>query len=325
VTEDELIGKLHAIVERAAPSALLVGIGDDAAVWQPSRSHRSVITTDALIEDVHFTRAAMSAADVGHRALASNLSDIAAMGAKPVLATIAFGVGPGADEDWILACYRGIAALAERAKCAIAGGDIVRSPAITIAITIVGEVRASNLKLRSGMQPGDAIAVTGPLGSSRAGLAVAVEHPELADEDAAAGALRAFRTPEPRLAEGAWLAASRNVRAMMDTSDGLSTDLARMARASKLGATIETLPIAVGTRAIAQRAGASADEWALDGGEDFELLVAVAPRAFTHLAGRFHARFGKPLLRVGTATSEAGLRHADGRAITSAGWDHLRK
>jgi thiamine-monophosphate kinase len=324
VTEDELIGKLHAIVERAAPTALLVGIGDDAAVWQPSRSHRSVITTDALVEGVHFTRDAMSAGDIGHRALASNLSDIAAMGAKPVLATIAFGVGPGADEAWMLDCYRGIAALAERTHCAIAGGDIVRSPAITLAITIVGEVRASNLKLRSGMQPGDVIAVTGPLGASRAGLAVALEHPELAGDAAAPDVVRAFRTPEPRLAEGAWLAASRNVRAMMDTSDGLSTDLARMARASKLGATIETLPLSEATRAIAQRAGANAGDWALDGGEDFELLVAVTSRAFTHLAGRFHARFGKPLLRVGIATAEAGLRHADGRAIASAGWDHLR-
>jgi len=324
VTEDDLISKLQAIVSQAAPSALLVGIGDDAAVWQPSRSHRSVITTDALVEGVHFTSDAMSAADVGHRALASNLSDVAAMGAKPVLATIAFGVGPGADEAWILECYRGIAALAERAQCAIAGGDIVRAPAITIAITIVGEVRPSNLKTRAGMLPGDTIAVTGPLGASRAGLAVAVEHPELADDPAAAEALRAFRTPEPRLAEGRWLAASRNVRALMDTSDGLSTDLARLARASKCGATIESIPVAAAASAIAGRAGANAEQWALDGGEDFELLVAVAARAFSHLAGRFHARFGRPLLRVGVATAEAGVRLADGTAVSSAGWDHLR-
>lgn len=324
MTEDDLIGKLQAIVAHAAPSALLVGIGDDAAVWQPSRSHRSVITTDALVEGVHFTRAAMSAADVGHRALASNLSDIAAMGAKPVLATIAFGVGPGADEAWILECYRGIAALAERAQCAIAGGDIVRAPAITIAITIVGEVRPSNLKTRAGMLPGDTIAVTGPLGASRAGLAVAVEHPALASEPAAAEVLRAFRTPEPRLAEGRWLAASRNVRAMMDTSDGLSTDLARLARASACGAIIDTVPVSDAARAIATAAGADAEAWALDGGEDFELLVAVASRAFSHLAGRFHARFGRPLLRVGVASPELGVRRTDGGAVTSAGWDHLR-
>jgi thiamine-monophosphate kinase len=324
VTEDGLIEKLHAIVADAAPAALVVGIGDDAAVWQPSRSHRSVITTDALVEGVHFTRAAMSASEIGHRALASNLSDIAAMGAKPVLATIAFGIAPDVDEPWMLDCYRGLAALARRAQCAVAGGDIVRAPAITIAITVVGEVRSSNLKLRSDARPGDVIALTGPLGASRAGLAAAVEHPELANDPAAAPALRAFRMPEPRLAEGAWLAASRNVRAMMDTSDGLSTDLARLARASNVGVTIETLPCAEAALAVAARIGADPAAWALDGGEDFELLVAIRPRAFSHLAGRFAQRFGKPLLRVGVATAEPGLRHADGRSIASAGWDHLR-
>jgi thiamine-monophosphate kinase len=111
---------------------------------------------------------------------------------------------------------------------------------------------------------------------------------------------------------------------MMDTSDGLSTDLARLARASNTGATIETIPVSPVARAVAQRAGAEPEQWALDGGEDFELLVAVATRAFSHLAGRFHARFGRPLLRVGVATAGGGLRFADGRAVTSAGWDHLR-
>jgi thiamine-monophosphate kinase len=324
VTEDELIAGIGARLRDVAAPRVLVGIGDDAAVWQPSRSNRSVITTDALVEGVHFTRDAMSASDVGHRALASNLSDVAAMGGKPVLATIAFGVGPGADEAWILDCYRGIAALARRAQCAIAGGDIVRAPAITIAITIVGEVRPSNLKTRSGMLPGDTIAVTGPLGASRAGLAVAVEHPEFAGDPGAADALRAFRTPEPRLAEGRWLAASRNVRAMMDTSDGLSTDLARLARASGCGATIDTVPVSASAQAIATLTGADAQTWALDGGEDFELLVAVNSRAFSHLAGRFHARFGRPLVRVGVASPQLGVRRADGTPVTSTGWDHLR-
>jgi thiamine-monophosphate kinase len=324
LTEDELIPKLHALTANAAPGALLLGIGDDAAVWQPSRSRRSVITTDALIEGVHFTREAMSAADVGHRALASNLSDVAAMGAKPVLATIAFGIGPGTDEAWILDCYRGIAALAERTGCAIAGGDIVRAPAITISITVVGEVRPSNLKTRAGMRPGDVVALTGPLGAGRAGLAVAVERAVPPDGPAAAEVLRAFRTPEPRLAEGRWLGASRSVHAMMDTSDGLSTDLARLARASNAGATIETVPVADAARAVAERAGADAERWALDGGEDFELLIAVAARAFSHLAVRYRARFGRPLLRVGVATAEAGLRRSDGSPVVSAGWDHLR-
>jgi thiamine-monophosphate kinase len=323
VTEDELVAQLLAITAKAAPEKLIVGIGDDAAVWQPSRSARSIVTTDALIEGVHFTYEAMSARDVGHRALASNLSDVAAMGARPVLATIAFGIGPRADEAWILECYRGMAALAERTNCAIAGGDLVRSPAISLAIAVIGEVRPSNCKTRRGMLPGDVIAVTGPLGASRAGLAV-VEQPELASLPEAAAALAAFRTPEPRLAEGRWLGASRNVRAMMDLSDGLSTDLGRLVRASGAGARIERLPVHPAAAAVARGAGADAEAWALSGGEDFELLVAVAPRAFSHLAGRFRARFGRDLFAVGVATAELGLFRADGTPVPSAGWDHLR-
>lgn len=325
MTEDELIPRLREITAQAAPRAVMVGIGDDAAVWQPSRSHRSVITSDAMVEGVHFTLATMAAVEIGNRALATNLSDVAAMGAKPVLATITLGVGPNADEAWIVEAYRGIAALAEATRCAIAGGDIVRAPAIVIAITVVGQVRPSNLKLRSGMQPGDTIAVTGPLGASRAGLAVALEHPELASDPAGVEALRVYRTPVPRLAEGAWLGASRNVRAMMDLSDGLSTDLARLARASGVGAVVDLVPAAPCAEAIAARVGADAQQWALDGGEDYELLVAIATPAFSHLARRFETRFGRELRRVGYASDEPGLRFADGTPIANAGWDHLRR
>jgi thiamine-monophosphate kinase len=324
MVEDDLIAEIRAITAEAAPHKVLLGIGDDAAVWQPSRSHRSVITTDALVEGAHFTRHAMSAHDVGHRALASNLSDIAAMGAAPVLATIALSVGRDTDAAWILDCYRGMTALAVRSGCAIAGGDIVRAPATSLAITVIGEVRPSNCTTRSGMQPGDVIAVTGPLGASRAGLAVALEHPELATLPEAAEVLRAFRTPVPRLAEGRWFGASRNVRAMMDCSDGPSTDLARLASASGVGVVIDAIPVAPAARAIAAACGADAERWALDGGEDFELIVAVAKRAFSHLAGRFRARFGRELLRIGYATEALGVRHASGDAVERAGWDHLR-
>jgi thiamine-monophosphate kinase len=347
LTEDELIAAIGERLAGVTRERLLVGIGDDAAVWQPSRSNRSVITTDALVEGVHFTRAAMSAAEVGHRALAANLSDIAAMGARPVLATIALGLPPETDPAWTLACYDGIAALAKRARCAIAGGDITRAPAITLALTVVGEVRPSNLKTRAGARPGDVVAVTGPLGGSRAGLLVALGRlsgngasdmpneltPEAIDarssdlanlEPELASALAVYRTPEPRLPEGRWLGASRHVRAMMDSSDGLSTDLARLCAASSVGATIATLPVHEGARLVAARLGEDAERYALDGGEDFELIVAIDARAFAHLAHRFRARFGRPLLPVGTVTTKPGLRRTDGRPVELAGWDHLR-
>ena len=324
MTEDELIASIRERLRDVTAERLLVGIGDDAAVWQPSRRNRSVITTDALVEGVHFTRASMSARDAGHRALASNLSDIAAMGARPVLATVALGIPPATDPGWLLEMYDGIAALAQRARCAVAGGDLTRAPAITLAITVIGEVRASNLKTRAGARPGDVLALTGPLGGSRAGLALALDRPDLAADPAHAGVLARFRTPEPRLAEGRWLGASRHVRALMDVSDGLSTDLLRLCAASGTGATIDQVPVDEGARRVAALAGADAERWALEGGEDFELLAAVERRAFAHLALRFRARFGRELLRAGSVTADGGVRLAGGIAVTAAGWDHLR-
>jgi len=324
LTEDALVARIRERLRGVPDERLLVGIGDDAAAWQPSRNNRSVITTDALVEGVHFTRAAMSARDAGHRALASNLSDVAAMGARPVLATVALGFPADTDPAWLLDAYDGIAALAKRARCAVAGGDLTRAPAIVFAITVVGEVRASNLKTRAGARPGDVVAVTGPLGASRAGLLLAVDRPDLAAEPRFADVLAAYRTPEPRLREGRWLGASRHVRAMMDTSDGLSTDLARLCAASGTGATVETVPVHEGAGRIAALTGDDPERWALDGGEDFELLVSVEKRAFGHIAARFRAHTGRELIRVGTMTAEPGVRTADGTPVVPAGWDHLQ-
>jgi len=220
--------------------------------------------------------------------------------------------------------YTGLAQLARRTGCALAGGDITRSAAITIAITVVGEVRPSNLKRRSGARVGDVIALTGPLGASRAGLRLLTARPDLAAEARFAHVLAAFRTPEPRLAQGRWFGASRNVHALMDSSDGLSTDLARFCAASGAGAVIETVPIDPEARIVADLLGDDPEAYALDGGEDFALIVAIAARAFEYLAARFRRRFGSPLVRVGTVTAAAGLRRADGTPIVPAGWDHLR-
>ncbi|MEA2784956.1 MAG: thiamine-monophosphate kinase [Candidatus Eremiobacteraeota bacterium] len=324
-SEDALVAAIRERLHGVPGERLLVGIGDDAAVWQPSHGNRAVITTDALVEGVHFTRDAMSARDAGHRALAANLSDVAAMGARPVLATVALGFPPETETAWLLEAYDGIAALAERARCAIGGGDLTRAPAIVFAITVVGEVRASNLKTRAGARPGDVVAVTGRLGASAAGLLIAAGRPELAAEPELAEALAAYRTPEPRLREGRWLAGSRHVRAMMDTSDGLSTDLGRLCAASGVGAIIDTVPVHDAARRVAARTGDDAERWGLDGGEDFELLVAVEKRAFGYLAARFRAHTGRELVRVGSVTAGSGVRLADGTAVRSGGWDHLRR
>lgn len=323
LNEDEIVAAIAAIAGRER-GRITVGIGDDAAVWQPSRSARSVITTDALVEDVHFTRASMSMEEIGRRAMAANISDVAAMGARPVLATIALGI-PAHDAPNVRDLYRGLVACASESGCAIVGGDLTRAPVLTLAITVVGEVRPSNLKTRSGARPGDVLAVTGPLGASRAGLALLRGELTL-DEINATQALAAHRTPVPRVDEGRWLGASRNVRAMMDCSDGLSTDLARLCAASNAGARIERVPVADAAAAAAQRLQQDPAAFALAGGEDFELLVAVAARAFDHLSRRFAARFGRPLERIGTIEADARLVLVkDGREepLSRAGWDHF--
>jgi len=306
---------------------ITLSIGDDAAAWQPSRSHRSIITTDALVDGVHFLARDMSARSVGHRAMAANLSDVAAMGARPLLVTVALGVAPPADEAWILECYRGMATLAGKHGARIVGGDIVRAPVVTLALTVVGEVSRTRLKRRDGGRPGDVLAVTGPLGASRAGLELMRRRLDV-DPNVRAAALSAFTTPEPRVREGRWLAASSNVHAMMDSSDGLSTDVDRLARASGCGATLDSIPVHAAAAAVAFAAGGDGNAYALDGGEDFELIVAIAPRAFKHLCQRFAAHFGKPLLRVGQLDAESGLHLAEPsgrRELAAAGWDHLAR
>lgn len=303
-----------------------MGIGDDAAAWQPSRSHLSVVTTDALVDGVHFLSAAMDARAIGHRAMAANLSDIAAMGARPVLATVVLGVAEATSREWILEVYRGMHALAAEHGARIVGGDIVRSPVATLALTVVGEVSRTRLKRRDGGRANDVLAVTGPLGASRAGLELTLR-PRTVDERVRAAALAAFATPLPRVREGRWLATSSHVHALMDCSDGLSTDVARLARASGCGAELADVPVAGAAAVVARAANDDPRAYALDGGEDFELIVAVAPRAWRHLARTYETHFRRPLLAIGRLTAEPGLRVVDAdetRDLVPAGWDHLR-
>ena len=303
--EDRLVEEIRQLAEGPGASAIVTGIGDDAAVWQPSRSHRSVVTTDAFVENVHFKRDD-SLENAGRRAMAASLSDVAAMGARPVLATISLALPAENAREDALALYRGIAECAQANACAIVGGDLTRAPLVALAVTIVGEVRASNVKLRSGARPGDVVAVTGPLGAARAAGFCTV--------------------PTPRIAEGRWLAASASVRAMMDVSDGLSTDLLRMCALSKCGALIERVPVAPAVQAAARAAGEEPENYALAAGEDYELLVAVKGRAFRYVAARFRKRFGRDLERVGILRESAGVFRKVGageREVAATGWDHF--
>jgi thiamine-monophosphate kinase len=328
VTEDEIVAAIAALcrselVEGRGNRRVLVGIGDDAALWQPSRSHRSAISTDVLVEGVDFTRAAMSLEDAGWRAMAANVSDLAAMGARPVLATVAIALPENFGVADVLQLYRGIVQCAARCELAIAGGDLSRADLLTIAIAVVGEVRTSNVKTRAGGRPGDLLATTGALGAARAGLELTRRDAPI-DDTLKREALHAFRRPQPRVAEGRFLAASRNVGAMMDLSDGLARDVGRLALASGCGARLEAVPVAESAQALAQARGDDPQRFALIGGEDFELLAAIRPRAFSHLASRYAARFGRKLERVGVLNAERRIVW-NGSTLEGLGWDHFAR
>lgn len=331
ITEDDLIA---AMVEAlgAPPRTLRVGIGDDAAAWKVSPHHVSLLTTDMLVDGVHFRLEGTSPEALGHKALAENLSDIAAMGGWPTVALIALGITAQVDEAWVRGLYAGLAALARKARCAIAGGDVVRAPALTIAITVAGEVRPTHLRTRVGARPGDIAAVTGPLGLAGAGLRMLDAHTLASLPPSHAQTLQAaYLTPQPRLREGRFLGSRRAVRALMDLSDGLSTDAARMARASGVdvvldAAALTPVPALV---AAAQALNTDVTDLILNGGDDYELLTAVEPRAFKHVAATFSKRFGRPLQSVGRFEPGSGRtwieRLGKREPLVPAGYDHLRK
>jgi thiamine-monophosphate kinase len=317
LSENALVERIAARTRRRA--GVRVGIGDDAAVLDDDPP--TVLTQDLLVEDVHFRLRGEpdELRDLGHRALAVNLSDLAAMGAAPVCALVGLGLPGGRTGDLDLdALYDGMEALAEATGCTLAGGDTTRAPALTLAVTAVGRMPEGVAPCRrSGARPGDVLAVTGPLGASAAGLLIS-EDPVLGTGVPEAGALRAaHRRPEPRLAEGERLARAP-AHALMDLSDGLGLDGLRMARASGVSATVELerVPLAAGVGRVAAAAGREADVLAATGGEDYELLAALpeelARELGLHVVGSLAA--GPPGLRLTRGGREV--------PVASLGWEH---
>ena len=238
-------------------------------------------SVDALVEGVHFRIPPFEARQVGHKALAAALSDLAAMGAEPGEAYVQLGIPDERGDPELLGLADGLAALAGRLGVAIAGGDVTRAPALLVAVTVVGHAEsADRLVRRSGARPGDLLAVTGELGGAAAGLAL-LERPELAEglDETLAAALRARQLePEPRLAAGRALAEA-GATAMIDISDGLGADAGHLAAAGGVGLEIDLsqLPVQAGVAELARRAGLDPLDLAAAGGEDYELLAALAP------------------------------------------------
>lgn len=301
-------------------------MGDDAAVVVPGGATATSI--DTIVDGVHFRRALWTPAAIGRKALATALSDLAAMGAEPGEAYLALGVPEGTDEEECLELLDGALELAAEAAADLLGGDVTRAPALSVTVAVVGHAeRAEDLVTRGGAKPGELLAVTGELGGAAAGR-LALERPELEREVApeTAGHLQARqRQPSPRLSAGLALARA-GASAMIDLSDGLSADAGHLAGASGVRVQIEaeSLPVAAGVEEIAAAAGLDPLELAGSGGEDYELLVALPKEAMETAVAAVLAT-GTTLTRIGAATTGEGVevRRRGGERMTLRGFDQL--
>jgi thiamine-monophosphate kinase len=302
------LGLIRRIRERvgAGGASVQTGIGDDAAVLDVAPGAALLATTDLLIEDVHFRRAWAAPQDIGWKAMAVNLSDIAAMGGTPRWALVALAIPEKTEPAEVDALYAGMEEAAVPHGVSIVGGDTCASRAgLVISVMLLGE-HAGSPRLRSAAKPGDAVAVTGTLGRAAGGLVML----EMGRPNAQAAGVTAPQwealigahlRPMARVTEGRWLGAASSVHAMQDCSDGVSTDLGHICRESGVGARVmlDRLPVAPEARAAAQALKADATRWAVSGGEDYELLVTCDPAAVEALAAGLQRATGTRLTVIG--------------------------
>jgi len=325
IPEKELIARIRRMAgsasqrqasKTASPARMIVGIGDDCAVLRLRPGDDSLVTTDFSLEGIHFRRDWHPAQSAGHRCLTRGLSDIAAMGGEPTAAFLSLALPRKFSQPWVTGFVRGFIHLAEKYRVTLAGGDTAESPGEILAdVILLGTVPKEEAVLRSGARPGDSIYVSGELGGS----AAALERMKAGDKAGAREYRRHFY-PEPRIELGLALRQKKLASAMIDTSDGLSSDLAHICEESEVGAEIESelVPRArPGTREVAL-------DLALHGGEDYELLF-TAPAA-----RRVPPRIvGIPLTRIGQVTRGRRILLRDAKGKTSnfaaRGWEHFRR
>jgi thiamine-monophosphate kinase len=304
---------------------LKLQMGDDAALFAPRNGYETILTCDWFLEGTHFLRDKHPADAVGWKCLARAVSDIAAMGGQPRCFLLSLALPQTHTGRWLDEFLTGLRRAARRFRCLLAGGDTTKREEILINVTVVGEVREGRAVLRTGAKPGNVIFVSGRLGEAELGLRL------LRGGDTLAGrrdpALKKHLYPEPRLELGRWLAEKGLATAMIDLSDGLSSDLPRLCAASAVGASIEEtkLPI-VPTAANKHTERFDGLQLALDGGDDYELLFAV-PREKVVRIPRFFR--GLLLTKIGEMTRGRAIllrdQNGEERKLVAGGWDPFRE
>lgn len=334
--EFELLGRIRERLPAPDPRIRL-GSGDDAAVTVPGGA--TATSVDALVDGVHFRRDLASPAQIGHKALATALSDLAAMGAEPGEAYVVLGIPPDLGEDECIELLDGMLALAAETGTDLAGGDLTRAAELFLAITVVGHAASPGaLVPRHGAQPGDVLVLTGEIGGASAGLQL-LDNPDLNADFVFSGAIEVEKAksamkglvrrqvePTPRLAAGRALALA-GATAMIDVSDGLGADAGHVAERGGVGLQIEAeaVPLAPGSRELMESLGR--DPWQLlSGGEDYELLASIPPERVAEARRRVHeAENGIALTEIGAVIAGSGveIRLPGGRLLEPAGFDQL--
>lgn len=316
-----LIGRIR---DKVAAAPGVIGIGDDCAIV-PQSDFVQLFTTDLLVEDIHFLRAHIPPRALGHKALAVNLSDIAAMGGTPQYTLLSLALPRDLETGWLDEFVAGFDALARNTNTYLIGGDTTRTGKITISVTLIGNVQKDIVKLRSSAKPKDIICVTGNLGDSKAGLDCILN--ARTENDLTRALIDRHYWPQPHLAEGIFLAEYPAVHAMMDLSDGLAGDIKHIMAQSQCGAAIDLgkLPKSKELQDYAKTHSLSTDEFAYAGGEDYCLLVTIDPDHFHSVAQDFEKKFSRPLHEIGTMMENDFQLTCNGDPATLnlTGFDHF--
>lgn len=316
--EDQMVARFRRLVGRL-PDSVLLGPGDDAAALRSQPGRLLLLTCDMMVEDMHFRRAWALPEQIGWKAMAQNMSDIAAMGGQPAAAVCSLAAPGDLEAEVTDRIAQGLIRAASEYGAFLVGGDLVGSRgAIVVGVALTGWVEEELMLRRRGARPGEAILVTGALGASAAGLAALQQglsdgSPELER------AVEAHHQPRPRLAEARAIALTRRATAMMDLSDGLADDLPRLCLESGVGARVfaERIPVDPACLALSARVRRDALQMAISGGEDYELLFTCPQAAVGEVAAAVAAKTGTAVTRIGEIVAGTGVSFVrpDGRAL----------